>query len=64
MADKLPKFMPVKEVKFPLPGNIDIGEEMILIIAWSEKPVGVLIKSKEVADNFKNYFDSVWKIAK
>lgn len=64
LADRLPKFMPVKDVKFPLPGNIDIGEEMILIVAWSEKPVGILIKSKEVADNFKNYFDSAWKITK
>lgn len=64
LADKFPKYMPVKSVNFPIPGNIDIGESMILITAWSEKPIGILIKSKEVADNFKNYFEGVWKTTK
>ncbi|MFQ5531276.1 MAG: TrmB family transcriptional regulator [Candidatus Nanoarchaeia archaeon] len=51
--------------KIPLPGNIDITDNSILITIWGGKtPLGILIQSKEVAKNFQEYFDAVWKIAK
>lgn len=53
-----------KYVDFPVPGNIDVFKEKSLITTWSDKPVGVLIISQEVADNFKTYFDAMWKAGK
>lgn len=51
-------------VEFPVPGNIDIYKDMVLIINWSSEPVGILIRSEEIAENFRNYFNAVWAIAK
>ena len=59
-----PKWIKQRYVDFPLPANIDIYRDKILIISWSEKPLGILIQSQEIAEKFKKYFDGVWKIAK
>ena len=61
---KPPRQINQKYVKFPVPGNIDITDNSILITTWSEKPLGILIQSKEIAENFRNYFDNIWSIAK
>jgi HTH-type transcriptional regulator, sugar sensing transcriptional regulator len=60
----LPKQMDERYVKFPVPGMIDIINDKIMITTWGPKPVAILIHSKQVAENFKNYFESIWKIAK
>lgn len=61
---KTSNFINAKYVDFPLPGTIDIYKNMILEVAWSNKPTGILIHSKEIADNYRNYFNEVWKMAK
>ena len=61
---KTASFIDSKYVEFPLPGTIDIYQDMILEIAWGNKPVGILIQSKEIAQNYRTYFNEVWKIAK
>lgn len=53
----------MRYVDFPIPGTIDIFRDMLLFISW-EKPICFLIKSKELADYYRNYFYSIWKIAK
>ncbi len=59
-----PSFMELKFVDFPLPSLIDIYHDKILFTAWRDKPVAYLIHSKEIADNFRKYFEAIWKIAK
>lgn len=54
----------MRYVNFPIPGNIEIFQDKILVLAWSEKPVSFLIRSKQIANIMKEYFESVWKIAK
>jgi len=54
----------IKFVKFPIPSNIDIFSDKILITVWEEIPMAILITSKEIADSFREYFDDVWKTAK
>ncbi|MAG01933.1 hypothetical protein CMI42_01235 [Candidatus Pacearchaeota archaeon] len=61
---KPPKNIDQKYTKLPVPGNIDITDNTILITVWSSKPLGILIQSKEVAKNFQKYFDSLWKLIK
>lgn len=57
--------MTYRYVAFPLPGNIDIFKNKVLIATWrGDKPLGILIHSQEIADNFRNYFSEVWKTAK
>jgi predicted transcriptional regulator len=47
-------------VSFPIPGNIDVCGERILILSWEGSPTGVLIHSAQVAQNFLAYFEKVW----
>ena len=54
----------MRYVNFPIPSTFEIFQDRLMIISWAVKPVAFLIKSKEVADIMKEYFESVWKIAK
>ena len=53
----------MKFVYFPTPGNIDIYKDKTLIISWQE-PLAILITSKDISNKFRDYFNSVWKVAK
>jgi len=63
--DKL-KFTKVKLLpkEYMTPTHISIVGNKVGIILWSEKPLGILIDSKEVAKSFGNYFKLLWNIAK
>lgn len=61
---KPPKFIDLRFVDFPLPSTIDIYQDKILQIVFGEVPTAILIKSKEVADNYRKYFNNAWKTAK
>ena len=50
-------------VDFPTPGNIEVCRDKLLLVSWN--PVmGILIHSGSIADNFRQYFETVWKVAK
>ena len=56
------------EIRFLPPhfmGNMNIlfYRDKTLMIVWSAEPVGFLLQSAEVVQNFKDYFDTLWKIA-
>lgn len=59
-----PKFSKTKFVNFPIPSNIDILSNKILITIWEESPTAILITSEEVSNSFTEYFDNAWKTAK
>jgi sugar-specific transcriptional regulator TrmB len=61
--------IPLSEIKY-LPKEIDsptatnIYGNNVAIILWSEEPFAILIKQKEIADSYRNYFNLLWKTAK
>jgi sugar-specific transcriptional regulator TrmB len=54
----------LRHVNFPVPGNIDVYRDRLLIVSWSGPMIAVLIHSNEIAGMFLKYFESAWKIAK
>jgi len=64
LAKKYPPFIEQRYASFPLPSNIEIIKAKVLITAWRDKPIGILIESLEIAENFKRYFETVWKMSK
>jgi HTH-type transcriptional regulator, sugar sensing transcriptional regulator len=58
------KMLNIKFVDFPIPGNIDIGKDKILIVSWEKQIVAILIHSKSIAESFRNYFEELWGKAK
>src|SRR3989344_2887799 len=61
---KPPKFIELKFVDFPLPSMVDIYNGKVLLTTWRDNPIGILVQSQEVYENYKNYFNEIWKIAK
>jgi len=61
---KPPKFVDLRFVDFPLPTTMDIYQDKVLLVTWRDKPFAYLITSKEISENFMNYFNILWKIAK
>ena len=61
---KKAKFLKIKFVDYPIPGNIDVFKDMIFIVSWKPEIVGILIKSQSIAEGFKNYIRDVWEKAK
>jgi sugar-specific transcriptional regulator TrmB len=55
------KFLP-KEYNFP--SIVSIFGDNVATIIWKEKPIVILIKSKDAAETYMNFFDMLWKIAK
>lgn len=50
--------------EFSSPAAINIYGDNVAIILWSEEPFAILIKNKEIAKGYKNYFRLLWDTAK
>ena len=61
---KKAKFLNIKFVNYPIPGNIDVLRDMVFIVSWHPEVVGILIKSKSIANSFKKYINEVWRMEK
>ena len=46
------------------PAAMNIFKDYVMIETWGEKPVVLFIKNKEIAESFRQYFNSLWKVAK
>ncbi|MFH1850297.1 MAG: helix-turn-helix domain-containing protein [archaeon] len=57
------KILNQRYVDFPIPGNIEVCNNRVLLVSWGEQVISVLINSKDLADNLRAYFNNVWKIA-
>jgi len=58
------KYDKIKFTEYSSPSEVNIWKDNVMIIVLTKFPVVTLIKSKVVADSFRDYFDSMWKIAK
>lgn len=55
----------IKFSEIPIPANIDIIKDKILIASWSKETIfSILITSENLAKTLKDYFEKTWKIAK
>ena len=55
------KYYRYKFTKTKFPTNIAIWKDKVLTLVWSETPIAFVIKSKQVADKYKEYFEHLWK---
>jgi sugar-specific transcriptional regulator TrmB len=49
---------------FPVPTSTNIYGNTVAIQIWSQDPIVILIESAEVAQSYKDYFETLWKVAK
>ena len=57
------KLIKMKYTDFPIPSNISICNNKVALFSWEEKPIGYLIKSKQISKMYKEFFNRVWKFS-
>ena len=57
------KVLKVKYPKFPIPSDMSIFKDKIALISWGEKPVGYLIQSKQIVNNYRELFNRIWSLS-
>lgn len=50
--------------EYSLPSSTIIYGDKTATLLWSGEPLGIIIKSKEVADSYRSYFRLLWEIGK
>ncbi|MFA6887972.1 MAG: helix-turn-helix domain-containing protein [Candidatus Woesearchaeota archaeon] len=58
------KYYHYKFTEVKIPTNIAIWKDNVLHSVWEDKPLAFVIKSKQIADKYREYFNDVWKSAK
>ncbi len=58
------KYYKYRYTNTKVPTNIGIWGKSVLTLVWGDNPVAFVIKSKQVADKYKAYFDDVWQNSK
>lgn len=61
---KKSKHLTMRFSDLPLPGNIDIINDKILLVSWDETIFSVLVHSQSLAGNLRKYFTDMWSKAK
>ena len=61
---KKAKHLQMKFSDVPMPGNIDIVGDKVLIVTWKDSIFSILIQSQSLANSMKKYFEEMWKVAK
>lgn len=46
------------------PTAMNIFKDYVLLLIWEEKPTVFLIKNEKIASSFRQYFKSMWELAK
>ena len=54
----------IKFTRQKIPQAMNIYQDKVLIMSGSEKPVGILITSKEIAHQYHSLWDALWETAR
>ncbi|MEK6822289.1 MAG: hypothetical protein AABY13_00545, partial [Nanoarchaeota archaeon] len=46
------------------PAAINVYGDNVALILWTEEPTAIVIRNKDMASGYRNFFDLLWKNAK
>lgn len=60
------KYTPVKILPAPFASvtSIQVYGDKVATIMWSSEPIGIVIRSKEIAQSYRDYFKVLWEMGK
>jgi sugar-specific transcriptional regulator TrmB len=60
------KYTPVRILPAPFASvtSIQIYGDKVATIMWSSEPIGIVVRSKEVAKSYRDYFSVLWNMAR
>ena len=50
----------LKFVEFPIPLNLSVFRDKVIMTPWEDKKVSFLIHSRQLAESYRTYFYSIW----
>jgi predicted transcriptional regulator len=54
----------VRAVQSIYPATIDVMGDNVLLLTYDRNPACALVTNREIADSFRQFFDSLWSLAK
>jgi hypothetical protein len=57
----LPSITEIRYTNLPIPGGATIFNDTVCFYDWGEKPIGYMIKSKQIAERFRKLFYEIWE---
>ncbi|MBT7931759.1 hypothetical protein HN698_07665 [Candidatus Woesearchaeota archaeon] len=59
------KYTPIRILKAPFasPTSIQIYGEKVAILLWSSDPIGIVMRSKEISNAYREYFKVLWNMS-
>jgi HTH-type transcriptional regulator, sugar sensing transcriptional regulator len=54
-------YLKMKYTHLPIPYNIGICNDKMVLTSWDEKPSGVLIQAKNLVKNQRDFFNELWR---
>ena len=61
---KYPVRIDMRYTDIKLPTGVSIYKNSIIIISWKDKPTAIIIKSRNITESYRNFFEDAWKLAK
>ncbi|MAG60688.1 hypothetical protein CL619_02770 [archaeon] len=58
------KYSKIRYTQQETPTTVDIFHDYTLLGVWTEMPILIVVRGKEVAESFRTFFDHIWKQAK
>jgi len=58
------KFIDLRIIDELTPSPIDIMGDKVLIFTYGDEPSCLYIENKEIAESFKSFFETLWKVSK
>jgi sugar-specific transcriptional regulator TrmB len=63
-AKEFQKKHEMRFVDFPIFSHGEVYGDKFLLISWEDPIIAVLVQAKHVSENFRKYFENVWKMGK
>ncbi|MDP1694995.1 MAG: helix-turn-helix domain-containing protein [Candidatus Woesearchaeota archaeon] len=58
------KLSNIKFIDHITPSSVAISKEKVLIMNYGDNPIQVVIKSSAIAESFRQFFETMWQVAK
>jgi sugar-specific transcriptional regulator TrmB len=55
---------PMRYTSIPIFSHGEVIGSFLLLVSWQKPIMATLITAKNLADNFRSYFENIWKLAK
>lgn len=61
---KYPAKVIMRYTDLKLPTGLSIYKTKVVLVSWKDKPTAIIIKSKNIVEGYRQFFEEMWKIAK